>query len=170
MKRSLFLAATATVFLTSACATSSMGDGPSLAKRPYEGRFDGPLEAKLVTPPGPLPADLTGRLARWQADAAKGEADFAGERGEAERLVRAASGAAVGSEAWVVAQQALSRLIAQRAPSTQALADIDRLYMDRSHQEDFDGMPEIYALRERLAQMVDGQDRLIDSLNGSLKQ
>jgi hypothetical protein len=147
-----------------------MGPGPSLAKRPYEGSFDVPIQPLPVAPPGALPADLAGRLKVWEADAAKGQSGFAGERDAANRAVAAASGAAIASESWVVAQQAISRLIAARAPTTSALADIDRLYMQRSDAEEFDGMPDIYALRERIAEMVAAQDSVIDSLNGALKQ
>jgi hypothetical protein len=169
MKRAPFLFALLTVFPLSACATADHGDAPSLAKRPYEGRFDVPITPVPVTPPGPLPADFAGRMERWNADAAKGQSDFAAERDGAVRLVSAANGASQSSEAWVVAQQAISRLIAARAPATAALADIDRLYLDRSADEAFDGMPQIYALRERLTEMVSAQDAIIDSLTSSLK-
>lgn len=169
MKRASFLLAFTAVFPLAACSTIEGGNAPSLAKRPYEGRFDVPPQARPVAPPGPLPADLAGRLARWEDDAVKGQSGFAGERDQTARLVAAASGAATGSEKWVVAQQAISRLIAVRAPATGALADLDRLYLDRSTSESFDGMPDIFALRERLADIVSAQDAIIDSLNASLK-
>lgn len=169
MKRASFLFVLITAFSVAACSTVDGGTPPSLAKRPYEGRFDVPVRAVPVTPPGPPAADLSQRLQRWEADAAKGQSEFSDERAVATRAVTAASGAAVGSEAWVVAQQAISRMIAARAPSTAALADLDRLYLDRSDAESFDGMPEIFELRQRLAAMVDGQDEVIDSLTAALK-
>src|SRR3546814_14935018 len=104
----------------------------SLFRYPVEGRFDVAPPAVVVEPPGPLPTDLAGRLARWDADATKAQQDFAAERNLTAPLVSAATGSAMSSERWVVAQQAISRLIAARAPLTGALADIDRLSIDRS--------------------------------------
>ena len=80
----------------------------------------------------------------------------------------AAAGAAVASERWVVAQQAISRLTATRAPLTAALADIDRLYLDRSAEDAIDGLPEIYALRDRLADTVSTQDAVLEALSRQL--
>jgi len=154
----------------SACAATQAGDAPSLAKRPVEGRFDVAPPPVAVSPPGPLPTDLAGRLARWESDAAAGQQAFAAERGAAASLVSAAAGAPVASERWVVAQQAISRLSAARAPLTAALADIDRLYLDRSIEEQIDGLPDIYALRDRLADLVSTQDAVIEALNAQLPE
>ncbi|QCB56384.1 hypothetical protein E5675_19410 [Sphingopyxis sp. PAMC25046] len=151
-----------------ACAATQSNDGPSLAKRAVEGRFDVAPPAVVVAPPGPLPADLAGRLDRWEADAAAGQQAFAAERAAAASLVAAAAGAPVAGERWVVAQQAISRLVAARAPLTAALADIDRLYLDRSVDEQIDGLPDIYALRDRLADMVSTQDAVIEALSAGL--
>ncbi len=152
----------------SACAAAQETAAPSLAKRPVEGRFDVVSPTVVAPPPGPLPADLAGRLARWEADAVSAQQAFAAERNAAAPLVAAASGAAVASENWVVAQQAVSRLIAARAPLTGALADIDRLYIERRVDEEFDGLPAIYALRDRLAGMVSAQNAIIGALTSQL--
>lgn len=165
----LFLALAAALPL-SACA-GGVGSGeaaPSLAHRPVEGRLNVAPPTVPVTPPGPLPTDLAGRLARWQSDATAAQQAFAAERGNAASLVSAAAGAPVASERWVVAQQAISRLIAARAPLTGALADIDRLYLDRSIGEEIDGLPEIYALRDRLADTASTQDAVVESLSRQL--
>lgn len=154
----------------SACAATPGGDAPSLAKRSVEGRFDVAPPAIEVTPPGPLPTDLAGRLARWQADGARAEQAFAAEHGAATALVAAAAGASVASERWVVAQQAISRLVATRAPLTTALADIDRLYLDRSVGEEIDGLPDIYALRDTLADMAAKQDAIVAGLSRALPE
>ncbi|HJS10303.1 MAG TPA: hypothetical protein VJ811_03415, partial [Sphingopyxis sp.] len=82
--------------------------------------------------------------------------------------VSAAAGAPVASERWVVAQQAISRLAAARAPLTVALADIDRLYIERSVDEQIDGLPDIYALRDRLADLASTQDAVLEALNAQL--
>ena len=170
MKRACFFlsVAAATSLSLSACAAAQNNGAPSLAKRAVEGRFDVAPPAVVVAPPGPLPADLAGRLARWESDGATGQQAFAAERGAAASLVSAAAGAPVSSERWVVAQQAISRLTAARAPLTGALADIDRLYIERSVDEAIDGMPDIYALRDRLAELVSTQDAVLEALNAQL--
>ena len=170
MKRAfLFLSLmTAASLPLTGCAATQAGDAPSLAKRPVEGRFDIAPPPVVVAPPGPLPTDLAGRLARWESDAAAGQQAFAAERGAAASLVSAAAGAPVASERWVVAQQAISRLTAARAPLTAALADIDRLYLERSIDEQVDGLPDIYALRDRLADLASTQDAVIEALSGQL--
>ena len=152
----------------SACAAAQNAGAPSLAKRSVEGRFDVAPPAGIVAPPGPLPADLGGRLARWESDAAGAQQAFAAERNATASLVSAAAGASVASERWVVAQQAISRLTATRAPLTAALADIDRLYLDRSVEDAIDGLPEIYALRDRLAETVSTQDAVLEALSRQL--
>lgn len=152
----------------SGCAAAQGTAAPSLAKRPVEGRFDVAPPAVIVPPPGPLPADLAGRLARWEADAVAAQQAFAAERNTAAPLVAAAAGAAVASENWVVAEQAVSRMVAARAPLTGALADIDRLYIERRVDEQIDGLPAIYALRDRLAGMVSAQNAIIGALTSQL--
>ena len=170
MKRAFFFlpVAAAALLSLSACAAAQNTGAPSLAKRPIEGRFDVAPPAVVVAPPGPLPADLSGRLARWESDGAAGQQAFAAERSSTASLVSAAAGAPVGSERWVAAQQAISRLTATRAPLTGALADIDRLYIERSVDEAIDGMPDIYALRDRLADLVSTQDAVLEALNSQL--
>jgi len=172
MKRALVLlsfAIPASLSLA-ACAAAQNTGAPSLAKRPVEGRFDVAPPAVVVAPPGPLPTDLAGRLARWESDAASGQQAFAAERDATVSLVSAAAGAPVASERWVVAQQAISRLTAARAPLTGALADIDRLYIERSVDEAIDGLPDIYALRDRIAEMASGQDAILEALNAQLPE
>lgn len=169
MTRTAFLLpAIAALLPLSACAAAQGQAAPSLAKRPVEGRLNVAPPAIVVPPPGPLPADLAGRLARWESDGTAGQAAFAAERDTAVGLVNAAAGAPVASERWVVAQQGISRLVAARAPLTAALADIDRLYVERSIDEAIDGLPDIYALRDRLAETVSAQDAVIEALSRQL--
>lgn len=169
MTRSLLLLPFAAAALAlSACATAQSPAAPSLAKRAVEGRLNVAPTPVVVAPPGPLPTDLAGRLARWDADGTAGQQAFVAERAATVQLVTAAGGAPVASERWVVAQQAISRLTAARAPLTAALADIDRLYIERSIDEAIDGLPDIYALRDRLAETVAGQDAVIEALSSQL--
>ena len=170
MKRALLLlsfAMPASLSLV-ACAAAQQTQAPSLAKRAVEGRFDVAPPTVAVTPPGPLPTDLAGRLARWEADSTAAQQAFAAERGAAASAVSAAAGAPLASERWVVAQQAISRLVAARAPLTEALADIDRLYLERSIDEAVDGLPDIYALRDRLADTASAQEAIIEALSDQL--
>lgn len=168
MKRALLSASMAVSLSLSGCAAAQGSDGPSLAKRPVEGRLDVAPPAVVVAPPGPLPADLAGRLARWESDAAAAQQAFAAERDSTAALVSAANGTPVAGERWVVAQQAISRLVATRAPLTGALADIDRLYLDRNVGEQIDGLPDIHALRERLADLASTQEAVVQALSGQL--
>jgi hypothetical protein len=169
MKRLLLLLpVTAASLALSACAAAQSPTAPSLAKRAVEGRLNVAPPPVVVPPPGPLPADLAGRLARWEADGAAGQQAFAAERDSTAQLVSAAAGAAVASERWVVAQQAISRLTAARAPLTAALADLERLYIERSVDEAIDGLPDIYALRDRLAEQVSAQDAVLEALSRQL--
>jgi len=169
MKRFLLLLSiTAAPLALSACAVAQAPAAPSLAKRAVEGRLNVAPTPVVVPPPGPLPADLAGRLARWESDGAAGQQAFAAERDATAQLVNAAAGAAVASERWVVAEQAISRLTAARAPITGALADIERLYIERSIDEAIDGLPDIYALRDRLSEQVSAQDAVIEALNAQL--
>lgn len=168
MKCACLFASLALSLSLSACAAAQDTGAPSLAKRPIEGRFDVAPPPVVVAPPGPLPTDLAGRLARWESDAAGAQQAFAAERDSTASLVAAAAGAPVASERWVVAQQAISRLGATRTSLTGALADIDRLYLDRSVDEAIDGLPDIYALRDRLADMVSTQDAVLEALNAQL--
>lgn len=154
--------------LLSGCVGAPGAAAPSLAKRAVEGRFDVAPSAATVSPPGPLPTDLAGRLARWESDAGAAQQAFAAERDAAAALVAQAAGAAVSSERWVVAQQAISRLQAARAPLTAALADIDRLYIERNVDDAVDGLPDIYALRDRLADMMSAQDAILEALERQL--
>src|SRR3546814_14913822 len=103
----------------------------SLFRYPVEGRFDVAPPAVVVEPPGPLPTDLAGRLARWDADATQAQQDFTAERNLTAPLVSAATGSAMSRERWVVAHQATARLIAARTTMTGALADIGRRYIER---------------------------------------
>lgn len=170
MKRALiFMPLAAALSLShSARAAAQSTAAPSLAKRAVEGRFDVAPPAVVVTPPGPLPVDLAGRLERWESDAVAAQQAFASERSNTASLVSAAATAPVASERWVVAQQAISRLIAARAPLTGALADIDYLYLERSIDEAIDGLPDIYALRDRLADTASAQDAIIRALSDQL--
>lgn len=123
MKR-MFLAALA-LFLTD-CTTS--GPYPSLAQRPGENL---PIE-EPVRPPQAAPGDaaLRRRIDALAIQARQGMSDFDAAYDATQRAVSA--GGAEGSDSWVQAQLALSRLEAARARTTDAVAELDQLARARA--------------------------------------
>jgi len=116
--------------LAPGCADST-GSYPSLAPRPIERvSIEEPVTApEEAAPPVADPAkdaDIAAQLAA--AEAARGQ--FATELGEARKAVAAAEGQPAESEAWVVAQQALSRLGQRRGPVAAALANLDQMIVN----------------------------------------
>ena len=103
------------------CATPS-GPAPSLAPRAAEA-IDPRVPVVTATTPQMVNPALVRRLADLVAQARNGENAFVIAAGEAQRLA-AASGEPQ-SENWIVAQEAVSAVVAARAPTTKALGDID---------------------------------------------
>jgi hypothetical protein len=122
---SLLLAAAA-----SACAPP--GPYPSLAPRPIEKAL---ADSDEAPPPPPLPDDaaLPARMQALIDEARRGESDFAAALPSA----RAAAGkaGAEGSDSWIEAQQALSRVEAARAVTVGALADLDALILEQARDK-----------------------------------
>lgn len=105
-----------------AVGCAAPGSYPSLEPREIERR----LAAEDEADPAPAPADdasLPGRLGAFVERARAGQSQFEAALAEARPAVAAAG--APESDAWVEAQQALSRLEAARAVTTGALADLD---------------------------------------------
>lgn len=103
------------------------GGEPSLAPRAVE-----QLIAQTPTPqppPPPIPenAPQQQRIAALLAQARDGDARFKAQLVITEQLAKTGANAPTGSEAWVQAQQALSRLEDTRSPIAQSLADLDAL-------------------------------------------
>jgi hypothetical protein len=104
---------------------------PSLLPRPIEKRGfadPAPRPEPVATPD----VALDGEVARAKAALRKAGAAFAGKAGEAERLAARAKGAAAGSEPWIAAQVALAELDTLRGGTAGALADIEKLAIDRA--------------------------------------
>jgi hypothetical protein len=104
---------------------------PSLLPRPIEKRGfaePAPRPEPVATPD----AALDGDVARQRAALAKAGAAFAGKATDAERLATRARGARAGSEPWIAAQVALAELDTLRGGTAGALADIERLAIDRA--------------------------------------
>jgi flagellar motility protein MotE (MotC chaperone) len=150
--------------MASACTPD--GEFPSLAPRAIEQQD--PLAEPVRTPPV-VPSDpaVRARAAELLAEARRGEAEFAAAYALA-RGAAAPSGDA-GSESWIEAQQALSRAEAARAPTTAALAELDRLLVERAAlptaASDLAALQEALAEIERLSR---AQQERLDSVRRSI--
>lgn len=148
-----------------ACAAAADGDYPSLAPRPIEQRSDAEPEAvPVVAAPDPkldanlatLTADLTGAATAF---------DTAGRR--IEGRLAAARGGGVGSEAWIEAQTALSEADTARARTATALAELERLAIDRA-AEGQPPYPALEAALTRTREQTATQNERYETLSGSL--
>ncbi len=139
------------------CAAALAGcvaedDFPSLAQRPAELNvsLEEPLHPAVEVPSDPA---LRSRLVELRRQAHEGERSFAAAIGSTEAQLGRAG--AAGSESWVEAQQALSRLEATREATMRALAELDQLAIGRAEvptsSEDFAALNAAIAEVERLA-------------------
>jgi hypothetical protein len=161
------------LFLTLAIALVPAGcaaprdDGyPSLLPRAIEKRgFEEPAPR-----PGPVAtpdAALDGELSRQRTELGRAGAAFAGQADAAERLAARARGAAAGSEPWIAAQVALAELDTLRGGTAGALADIERMAIDRAAK----GKPPYPALESLLAEarrQNEGEVARIGRIEGSM--
>ena len=87
--------------------------------------------ATAAPQPSPLPANASQdqRLSALVAKARDGDASFQQRLRESRAIVEQGIGASVGSEAWVQAQQALTRAEAARTVVTDSLADIEAVQL-----------------------------------------
>ncbi|TMJ13882.1 MAG: hypothetical protein E6G94_10795 [Alphaproteobacteria bacterium] len=118
-----FCAAAPALLLASlAAGCAAPGDFPSLQPRPIERAL---AEADAAPDPVPAPADAetVGKAEALLGKIQGGGRDFGALLPEVRR--RAAAAGASGSDSWIEAQQALSRLEATRAETVKALADLD---------------------------------------------
>jgi hypothetical protein len=125
-------------------ACAAQGPFPSLNPRPAEyelaGRAAPPclgggtaaVDREGSGPPAEAVADpqLAGQLSRLVEQARRGQTEFGkllpGARAQVGRAGRS------GSDAWIAAQQEISRLEAARAPTVDALAELEALVFSRS--------------------------------------
>lgn len=121
------LALLALSFVAAGCAAP--GPYPSLAPRPAEKLFAEDLEERSPTPQPDDPA-LAGEIDRLLEAGKAGAAEF--DRALPAAQAAAGRAGAVGSESWIEAQQALSRLESARSRTTAAAADLDRFALERS--------------------------------------
>jgi hypothetical protein len=115
--------------LSLAAGCAAPGPYPSLAPRPAEKAYAEDAEERKPVPQPDDPA-LASEIDRLVAEAKAGAAEFDAALPAAQAAASAAGAAA--SDSWIEAQQALSRLEAARARTTAALADLDRLTVERA--------------------------------------
>jgi len=149
--------------LLAGCAAS--GPFPSLSPRPAEQlSMDEPVRVAPVVAEDPQLRALVAGLA---ADARSGQAAFVAALGAARSRVGAAGGS--GSDSWIEAQQAISRIEAARAATVGALAELDALSIARANvptnRDDFSAL---MAAVESAAALARDQQAEIDRLRGSL--
>lgn len=164
--------------LLAGCAAPSSVDSPSLAKRDYE-LGDDDIQRLLAgelysAAPAPIDeADLPPAIAR-QVEAAfdqflTGQNAFQDRFPATERTVLGARGAAPQSEAWIAAQMAVSRLDSARASSVGASGELDSLYLSTLDQLGVAAAQAIVERRDRAAEGVALQSRVVAALSGQLR-
>lgn len=163
------LACSAIILLLAGCA-ADYSTYPSLARRPAE-RVSGTAEvvaaAPAPLPPAPPPsADLTTRLGQLSDQAQAAHTAFSTRRAEAQRIVAAGGGSAVGSEGWAQASIALAELETARSQAMIALADLDALYAaERTEGRD---AAAIAATRDRVIGWIGEEDEVLAQLRGRI--
>ena len=153
--------------LCTACAAP--GPYPSLEPREVERRYaDGDPEP--VPTPVADDAAIAVRIAGLVAQARAGDAAFEEALAVASPLVARAG--APGSDSWVAAQQAVSRAERARAPTVQALADLDAYAIAQAaakalSQSDLERLSSATAA---LQAMADRQQDALARLQASLRR
>lgn len=158
---------------TSACAAltlllagcAAQGSFPSLAPRAVERIGD---EEPVVRSPNiPANPELAARVAELLAVARRGGAAYEAALPGTARAVSAAG--AAGSESWIEAQQALSRLEAARGPTAEALVQLDRLRSERARQPTSEAdFAALLGAIETVESMAQEQKARIERLQASL--
>jgi len=152
--------------LLGACSLPQ-GEFPSLAKRAYESDdpiVEPPADAEILS--ASLPDSLRGQLQALVSRHETADAAFRNALPAARQAAQLGSGAAEGSESWVVAQMEISRLETLRSDSLAALAEIDRLVAaerDKGADEGIIGLMAPY--QENVRKDVDAQTRNIVELS-----
>ena len=149
--------------LAAGCATG--GEFPSLAPRPVEQlAFEEPIK---VDPPVAADPALRGRAAALLAEARAGDGAFEQAYAQGLPLVRASGSA--GSDAWLIAQEAISRAEAATVGTSRALAELDLLLAEQSDDPTNRSVwAELESAREAVEAMSADQRRRLALLKGSV--
>ncbi len=146
MIRSISTLCAASLFLAG-CSTPQ-GDFPSLAKRPFESQNIAPEAQLPVVQAAALPPAIAAKVNALMGRHAKAQAAFSAALPAMRALAKGAAGSAVGSEAWVNAEQQLSRLDKSRSDSLALQGELDQLVMA---QTDLDAQNNAPSLSELLS-------------------
>jgi hypothetical protein len=149
--------------LVGGCATG--GDFPSLAPRAVEQlSFEEPIK---VDPPVAADPALRNRADALLAEARAGDGAFEQAVAEAQRRTRGAGPS--GSESWIQAQEAISRVEAARARTTNALAELDLFIAETSDDPVNDAVwAQIEQDRVAAQALAENQTRRLAALKGSV--
>lgn len=155
--------ALALIPLIAGCAAA--GEFPSLQPRPVEQlSMEEPVREAAV-----VPADsaLVGRARALLTEAQRGDQAFEVAYGRALPAVRAAGRS--GSDSWINAQQAISRVEAARADTSTALANLDQLVGERDDvATNADDEAEIRAMLVEVSRIADDQQRRTTALRSQV--
>jgi hypothetical protein len=157
-----FLFALSLATATAACSSSG-GDFPGLGIRPIESRSD----AVQAPPRSTATADATVAARAVAIAAESAEAGAAFDAALAIAKAKAASAGAQGSEGWIEAQLALTRLDQARARTVGGLAEIDRLLI-AEYAANRPVAPETAAVATELQIRADEQARAIEAVKATL--
>ncbi|MET0240927.1 MAG: hypothetical protein ABW184_13640 [Sphingobium sp.] len=144
---------------------------PSLSRREVESRDrDAEIAKAAAEQPvvKPLDATVTADLGKLGSQATTAGQAFDRDYPASARAVSAAGQAPVGSESWVVAQQAISALDAQRFDAVTALAGMDSIYI--AQLNDGGDSATVATYRAPVLAMVDQQNDRLDSLRFRLSR
>lgn len=128
MSRSPRLAAAVLALLVGGCGVA--GDFPSLLPRDVEQLS---LEEPIRTDP-PIATNPAIRARAASLLAAVRSGDGAFETAYRQALPRARAAGPSGSDSWIIAQEAISRVEAARGPSTAAFAELNTFIIDRADE------------------------------------
>lgn len=139
---------------------------PSLSPRAVE-RLG--LDEPASPAPGPVAADasLDLEVAAASARLDKAAGEFARALARAQAAARPARGAPAGSEPWITAQTALAELDALRAGTSEIVADLERLAIDRAAALAPD-YPALERERTRAKAELDGEAAEIQRIGAGL--
>jgi Meckel syndrome type 1 protein len=147
------------------CASADMSQYPSLARRAVEMRSPVVDAAPTGTAvPAPASASVAQAADALGRDADGGNTAFLAELARGRDAVVAGRGAPADTELWSMAQVALSRMEAARGPTMVALAELDRLTLERRDADDTAAADMLGAVQARVAAMADAQQRAMDAL------
>ena len=141
----------------------SQGPFPSLAPRPAE-QEDWTEEPSHAAPTVADDAALRTRIAALVAEAQAGARAFAADLPAAERAT--AHPAAEGSDAWIEAQQAISRVEASRARTDEAATELHQLRLARTERPTSAAdLAALDAAIEEVGRIAERQQREMDRIN-----